>query len=89
MLTVPKNLQELDILRRQEEPPSLYLVDWDSRKYMRIIEEYRCPLPFEIFVPLKPGVIAFYHIHRNKEAIEQNWGYSAFVHVEYYPARYR
>lgn len=86
---VPRDRHELEALWRQEEPPSFYLLDWDTDKYFRPRERYHCPLPFDLFAPMLPGVWAFYNTGRDREALAHNWPYSTFVHAEYYPARYR
>jgi len=72
---IPRDRRELEARWRREEPPSLYLLDWDTDKYFRPRERYHCPLPFDLFTPMLPGVWAFYSASRDQETLAHNWPY--------------
>lgn len=52
-MQVPYSLSELRNQIDTDEPPSLYLVSWESSKGVAVCEEYRMPLSFDLGMAFK------------------------------------
>lgn len=85
----PKNLSEIKDEWRSIEPPELYLLDWDTRKFLSIYEEYRCPLQFDLFRLEDDSIYAFYSESRSMIDLENRWEYGRSIQVYYFPEEYR
>ncbi len=72
-----------------DTPPNIYLVSWETKKYLNIIEGYECPLPFNLFSPPLEGVYIRYSESRGEISIKNNFEFARNVSVEYFPEEFR
>lgn len=68
------------------EPPSLYVLDRESRILYQAVEEYRKPLAPGDFGITRKDVRTYYRCFRVGEAISNNWEYLSAVYFEHYPS---
>jgi len=83
-MKVPLNLEELIHQRDQNEPPSLYLIDWRPNKTRVVCEEFHTPLSFNLLT-IGNQVYSYYREFRYSLGIKNNWEYSRAVYVEFFP----
>lgn len=67
------------------EPPSFFLNDPDLCLLDEKVEEYRCPIPWEI-----PGIptasyASYFRIYREPEDIENDWEYYRALYIHWSP----
>jgi hypothetical protein len=85
---IPQTFAEIES-QMDKEPPSLYLVDWDAPKHALSIEEYKVPLNPDILGLNNSGFLVCYHEARDTTGIENNWEFSRYISVDYYPPHLR
>jgi hypothetical protein len=85
----PKNRLELESQLLDDEPPSLYLLDWEWPKHLLICEHYEVPILFDLISPPVDGIYTCYEEIRCGEDIRDNWEFGRNVSATYYPERYR
>lgn len=84
----PKNKEEI-ISQLGLEPPSIYLLSWDSSKYLSVNEQYKKPLGFNLLHHKVEGVFTYYIEYRNQIGIENDWEFSRAIYLDYFPERFR
>jgi hypothetical protein len=67
------------------EPPSLYLVDWETARAQALLEEYNVPLPFELFSTTLEGVYVYYREVRFAREMQNDEEFLREIRAEYYP----
>lgn len=81
---VPRDMEDLKS-QLSIEPPSLFLLSWESAKIKALCEEYSTPLPFALFNPIPEGVYVSYTEIRFAMGIEGDWEFSRDIIAEFYP----
>lgn len=85
---IPENKKDITN-QLSNKPPSLYLVDWDSSKYLTVIEKYQTPLPFELLEDNIVGVYTYFIEYRGAIGIDNDWEFARAIYLDYYPEKFR
>lgn len=83
----PKGIRLKGLLEEasDEEPPSFYLVGRDLCLMDRNIEEYRCPVHWEIPGLSTESYSVYFRIYREPEDIDNDWEYYRALYVHWSP----
>jgi hypothetical protein len=76
----PQNMDELQNQWDDFEPPSLYMLSSESLIPPETWEEYKCPLPFNLFEEDSP-TYSYYREFRTLEDIKNDWEFFRCVYT--------
>ncbi|MFY9179892.1 MAG: hypothetical protein WAO12_08980 [Venatoribacter sp.] len=70
------------------EPPSIYLLNRETSKYVEVMEEYKEPITIALPNISGCGFYSYYRCYRNDEYIKKDWEFNRAIYVECYPEKY-